>query len=97
VRVFHALPPFSSIALETSSGERFPMELMWNRDDHAGFRFFDMINVQRLLDDKCGLYPKRQICLKTDAEAIIFRAASRSARCCAIFRNRAPVSNAPNA
>lgn len=72
VRVFHALPPFSSIALETSSGERFPMELMWNRDDHAGFRFFDMINVQRLLDDKCGLYPKRQIRLKTDAEAIIF-------------------------
>lgn len=72
VRLFHPLPAHSSLALETSSGERFPMELMWDRDDHAGFRFFDMINVQRLLDDKCGLYPKRQIRLKTDAEAIVF-------------------------
>jgi len=72
VRLFHPLPSYSSLALETSSGERFAMELMWNRDDHAGFRFFDMINVQRLLDDKCGLYAKRQIRLKTDAEAIVF-------------------------
>lgn len=72
VRLFHPLPAHSSLALETSSGERFAMEMMWNRDDHAGFRFFETINIQRLLDDKCGLYPKRQIRLKTDAEATIF-------------------------
>lgn len=71
VRLFHPLPAYSSLALETSNGDRFPMEMMWNRDDHAGFRFFETINVQRLLDDKCGLYPKRQIRLKTDAEVIV--------------------------
>lgn len=72
VRLFHPLPPHSSLALETSSGERFPMETMWEREDHAGFRFFEAIDVQRLLDDKCGLYSKRQIRLKTDAEVIVF-------------------------
>lgn len=71
VRLFHPLPPFATLALETASGERFPMELMWNREDHAGFRFFDMVNVQRLLDDKGTAYPKRQIRLKTEEDIII--------------------------
>lgn len=72
VRTFHPLPSYSSLALETSNGDRFPMEKMWERDDHAGFRFFEAIDVQRLLDDKSGLYAKRQIRLKTDAEVIVF-------------------------
>ncbi|HWU04544.1 MAG TPA: PilZ domain-containing protein [Novosphingobium sp.] len=68
VRLFHEIPPGRNVALETASGERFAMELMWYRDDHAGFRFFDEVDVHRLIEDRRGQYPKRQIRLRTEYE-----------------------------
>jgi hypothetical protein len=57
VRIFHPLPPYLHIALETGSGERYPMEMMWLKDDHAGFRFFDEIDVQHLIEDRREQFP----------------------------------------
>jgi hypothetical protein len=71
VRVFHPLPPYLHIALETGSGERYPMEMMWLKDDHAGFRFFDEIDVQALIEDRREQFPRRQIRLRLERPATI--------------------------
>jgi hypothetical protein len=72
VRVFHDVPSHVVMVLETASGERFPMEMMWNRDDHAGFRFFEDVDVNRLIEDNRGQYPKRQIRMTIEREATVF-------------------------
>jgi hypothetical protein len=72
VRLFHALPQGRVYALETANGDRVPMEVMWHRDDHAGFRFLQMVDVQRLISDNRNALPKRQIRLKVDREATVF-------------------------
>ena len=71
VRIFHPLPPYLHIALETGSGERYPMELMWLKDDHAGFRFFDEIDVQSLIEDRREQFPRRQIRVRLERPATI--------------------------
>ena len=42
------------------------MEMVWNRDGHAGFRFFEEIDVSHLIDDSRSPYPKRQIRMRTN-------------------------------
>lgn len=71
VRVFHPLPPYLHIALETGSGDRYPMEMMWLKDDHAGFRFFDEIEVQQLIEDRREEFPRRQIRVRLERPATI--------------------------
>ncbi|MDE1917396.1 MAG: PilZ domain-containing protein [Sphingomonadales bacterium] len=71
VRIFHPLPKYLHIALETGSGERYPMELMWLKDDHAGFRFFDEVDIQSLIEDRREQFPRRQIRLRLERPATI--------------------------
>jgi hypothetical protein len=95
VRLFHPLPlNAQEVALESAVGERFPMDLVWQRDDHAGFHFHNEIDVNRLIHDYHGDYPKRQIRLRTDVPAIVVPARAIFRWCCAIFRSPAPASNA---
>ncbi|MFN9375472.1 MAG: PilZ domain-containing protein, partial [Novosphingobium sp.] len=37
-RLFHALPQDGPLALELGTGERHPIEPVWERDRHVGFR-----------------------------------------------------------
>ena len=71
MRLFHAVPPGRTLALETANGDRYPMEMVWYRDDHAGFRFHQEVDVQRLIEDNRGPYPKRQIRLSVEREAVV--------------------------
>ena len=71
VRLFHAIPPHRTIALETASGHRYPMDMMWCRDDHAGFRFHEDVDVHELIEDRREQYPKRQIRLRVAHEAVL--------------------------
>ncbi len=71
VRLFHPLPAHGAMALETGSGERYPMEMKWCRDDHAGFHFYEDVDIQRLVEDNRGQFPKRQIRLRIDRDATI--------------------------
>ena len=70
VRLFHAMPPGGSVALELSNGERHPMQMRWNREDHAGFEFDTPIDVKALIDDR-GHYPKRPIRAQAQCEVVI--------------------------
>lgn len=65
-RLFHQLPDLQSFELELGNGERFRVELVWQRDDHAGFQFLGgEVDLARLIDEG-GPFPKRQLRLKLD-------------------------------
>ena len=64
------MPRGETMALELANGERHPMQLRWQADDHAGFQFDTPIDVKALIDDR-GKYPKRQIRLNLDHEVVM--------------------------
>lgn len=60
-RLFHELPQSRRFSLELSNGESFPIELVWQRDGHAGFRFLERpIDAVELVDE-ASAFPKRGI------------------------------------
>lgn len=64
VRLFHDLPDPGPFTLELGNEQSYPLELVWQRDGHAGFRFVQgSIDIQALVDE-AGDYPKRQIRLR---------------------------------
>jgi PilZ domain len=59
-RIFHELP-HGCYELEVSSGQRYPIEQVWQEQGHAGFRFTEgPIDIAGLVDE-AGPLPKRQI------------------------------------
>ena len=64
VRLFHQLTLGEICELELSGGETFRVIVIWQRRDHAGFRFADgPVAVDRLIEE-AGSFPKRSIRLK---------------------------------
>lgn len=63
-RLFHPLPPGADLEIELGNGDRLPVEPVWERDGHAGFRFAAGEHAIHALLDERGDYPKRQIRLK---------------------------------
>jgi hypothetical protein len=61
IRLFSPLPHAKDLAVELMTGDRYPVELVWHADDYAGLRFLKEIDVERLLDESRGMFPKRQI------------------------------------
>lgn len=70
LRIFHPLPPATHFELELATGERFPIERVWESPDHAGFRFADWIDVKDFIAE-ASPYPKRALRLKLDFPATI--------------------------
>jgi hypothetical protein len=70
LRVFHRLPAEASVTLELATGECFAIERVWEREDHAGFRFADPIDVHRFIAE-AGPYPRRPLRLRLDFAAKI--------------------------
>lgn len=63
-RLLHDLPGTGSFDLELANGEVYPLELIWQKDGHAGFRFLERpIDVHGLVDEPCSL-PKRGLRLR---------------------------------
>ncbi|MBW8753872.1 MAG: PilZ domain-containing protein [Sphingomonadales bacterium] len=63
LRLFHAPPPDQHLFLELANGDRYAMERVWVRDDHAGFRFSCTIDVDHFIAEPSP-YPRRPIRLK---------------------------------
>ena len=63
LRLFHALPADTRMALELSNGEHYFIERVWERDSHAGFRFAAPIDVQAFIAE-VSPYPRRQMRLR---------------------------------
>jgi hypothetical protein len=60
LRLFHAAPPDEHLFLELANGDRYAMERVWVRDDHAGFRFSCVIDLDRFIAEP-NRYPRRPI------------------------------------
>jgi hypothetical protein len=71
VRLFGALPHAREMAVEMVTGERYPVDLVWQADDHAGLRFHEEIAIERLLDESRGTFPKRQVRLQIAVSGVL--------------------------
>lgn len=91
IRLFSDLPKARELAVELMTGDRYPVELIWQADDYAGVRFPAEIDVEKLLDESRGTYPKRQIRLQIvlsgvlhsggEAVSVVFRNLSQQGAC----------------
>lgn len=71
IRMFTPLPASRAFKIEMSNGDRYPVELVWSDGEFAGFRFLDSVDVERLLDETHGAFPKRQVRLRINLEAVV--------------------------
>lgn len=71
LRLFHPLPGAGPFSIELGTGERYPVEPVWEADGHAGLRFVGgPIDTTGLVDDT-GPFPKRQLRLALDRPVMI--------------------------
>lgn len=70
LRLFHPVPPASTLLIETASGRRYGMELVWEGHSEAGFRFIEPIDVDAFVSES-GPYPKRPLRLRVHHPACI--------------------------
>lgn len=72
IRLFHPLPAnYRTLSVEMSNGDRYPAEVVWVEGDYAGFRFLGEVDIERLLDEGHGTYPKRHVRLRVQLGAIL--------------------------
>lgn len=71
VRLLAPLLPCRALAVELATGDRFPVELVWCAQDHAGLRFLHEVPVQRLIDESVGAFPRRQVRLRIALDAVL--------------------------
>ncbi|WP_245647508.1 PilZ domain-containing protein [Novosphingobium lentum] len=71
VRLFHPLPTHRNLHVELGNGVRHALELVWSTQDHAGFRFCEEIEIERLLDESHGAFPKRHVRLRIALQATV--------------------------
>jgi hypothetical protein len=83
LRLFHPLPADTALELEMPNGESLSIERSWERDDRAGFRFAEDVDLHRLLQGH-GKWPKRPIRLNLEMPA---RLAGLTGRYDATIRN----------
>lgn len=60
VRMFHARPGCVAFELHMPGGTAYPVLPVWQRDNEAGFRFAEPVDVTQLINES-GDYPKRGI------------------------------------
>ncbi len=72
VRLFTPLPDhYSTIVVEMSNGDRYPVDVIWQEGEFVGLRFMKDVNLESLLDESTGAFPKRQVRLRVQLDAIL--------------------------
>lgn len=69
VRCFHPLPA-QAMLLELGNGDRYEVERVWEREDHAGLRFRSPVPVEYLVNED-GRYRKRQVRVRVTLPALL--------------------------
>lgn len=70
LRLFHAAPTAQVMMIETGSGQRFPMQKVWEANGEAGFRFLQPVDVDAFVKE-AGPYPKRPLRLRVHHPATV--------------------------
>lgn len=68
VRIFHPLPNCAEMQIELQNGEQYPVELVWQDDQRAGFRFHGEVDVARIVELP-SRFAKRAIRIALEAHA----------------------------
>lgn len=71
IRLFNPLPPHASVQIEMSNGDRYNVEQVWSEGEYTGYRFCDDVDIERLLDESHGVFPKRQVRLRIHLDALL--------------------------
>jgi hypothetical protein len=70
LRLFHDLPSADGLALQLANGYTYPLECVWQREDHAGFRFTGEIDVHEFMEEP-SKWPRRPIRLHFRIPAMV--------------------------
>ena len=70
LRLFHPLPPRDSYELELSSRHTFDIEPVWAKQDLAGFRFAQPVDIPNFIGEQSA-FPKRALRLNLDTPATV--------------------------
>ena len=70
-RLFHPMPEGEQLAIELASGERHPIEKIWQEGDITGFRFVAPVALERLLADAPDGRKKRSVRLSLAIPAVV--------------------------
>lgn len=71
VRVFNPLPSDEALEIEFANGERQRVRKVWQEGDAAGFRFFEPVDIARLLAESPEGLPKRPVRLRLALPALV--------------------------
>ncbi|MWV26488.1 PilZ domain-containing protein [Aurantiacibacter rhizosphaerae] len=77
VRIFHRLPDTHRIFVELQNGDGYEVDLVWQDEDRAGFRFADDVNIMRIIEMPSS-FTKRAIRLNLAARASVVTLEGRS-------------------
>lgn len=69
LKLFHPLPPDTTMFLEMGNGDRYEVEKIWERDDQAGFIFRYPAEITHLLEER-SRFRKRALRLRIDMAGI---------------------------
>jgi len=70
VRIFHPLPDEGRMTVELQNGDRHELDLVWQKEDRAGFRFIEAVDIARIIASP-SRFSKRAIRLNLSAPAVV--------------------------
>lgn len=70
LRLFHPAPRAAELLIETASGQNYAMQMVWEANGEAGFRFLQPIDVDSFVKES-GPYPKRPLRLRVQHRATV--------------------------
>ncbi len=70
VRTFHRLPSATRMVVELQNGDRHELDLVWQKEDRAGFQFIHQADISRIITSP-SRFTKRAIRLNLTAAAVI--------------------------
>jgi hypothetical protein len=70
VRLFHPLPTDTELTLELPNGDRHPLELVWEQDDMAGFRFSAPVEITRIVEER-SRFRKRPVRVNVEIPCVL--------------------------
>lgn len=69
-RIFHPLPECDRMAVELQNGDRYGIELVWQDEDRAGFRFATRADISRIIECPSE-FARRPVRINLAAPALI--------------------------
>jgi len=70
VRLFHPLPPGVELTLEMPNGDRYPLRRVWEEEDSAGFRFRELVELDRIIEGP-SRFPKRPVRIRVEVPCFL--------------------------